>query len=331
MSKVLVTGGSGFIGSYVMRDLVDAGHEVVNADLHPPSGPAEWLLQGVSDQIVFAQVDVANLATVMEAFKNHAPSRVVHIAAVVHPEALDRQPGLAVNVNIGGTYNLLEASRIFGVERFVQFSSIGVMAPVQFEPQTVDHPVFLANHGPNVSFYGAAKVASEALAWAYYSAYGLDIRIVRPSAVYGFGQQHPIYIKPMVENALAGEPSRFSTGRDFPRDYTHVADVALLTRLLVDQPTDEVQDRVFFGATGEALVTAGEVAELVCSLIPGADIEVGESLDAFQEIDLKCRAVLSIENARTQLGFEPRFLQVREGLEDYINNYRQYAEERANG
>ncbi len=328
MSKVLVTGGSGFIGSHVIRELVDTGHEVVNADLRPPAGPAEWLLQDASDQITFVEMDVTNWSNLVAAFAEHRPSTVIHIAAIVHPEALDRQPGLAVSVNIGGTYNVLETSRLFDVERFVLFSSMGVLAPVQFEPQTVDHPIFLADHGPNVSFYGAAKVASEALAWAYNSAYGLDIRIIRPSAVYGFGQQHPIYVKPMVENSLAGEPTRFATGRDFPRDYTHAADVATLTRLMADQPADEVKDRVFFGATGEPLVTAGEIAEHVRSLIPGADIEVGEGLDAFQEIDLKCRAVLSIDNARTQLGFEPHFLQIRDGLEDYINKYRQYAEER---
>ncbi len=328
VSKVLVTGGSGFIGSHVIRDLVDTGHEVVNADLRPPVGPAEWLLADASDKITFAEMDVTNWSSLVTTFTEHRPAAVIHIAAIVNPEALDRQPGLAVNVNIGGTYNVLETSRLFDVERFILFSSMGVLAPVQFEPQTVDHPIFLADHGPNVSFYGAAKVASEALAWAYNSAYGLDIGIIRPSAVYGFGQQHPIYVKPMVENSLAGEPTRFPTGRNFPRDYTHAADVATLTRLMVDQPADKVKDRVFFGATGEALVTAGDIADHVRDLIPGADIEVGEGLDAFQEIDLKCRAVLSIDNARAQLGFEPRYLQIREGLEDYINKYRQYAEER---
>ncbi len=328
MSKVLVTGGSGFIGSHVIRDLVDTGHDVVNADLRPPVGPSEWLLQGTSDRTVFAQVDVTNWSSLVTAFTEHRPTAVIHIAAIVNPELLDRQPGLAVDVNIGGSYNVLETARLFEVERFLLFSSIGVMAPVQYEPQTVDHPIFLAEHGPNVSFYGAAKVASEALAWAYKSAYGLDIRIIRPSAVYGFGQQHPIYIKPMVENSLAGKPTRFPNGREFPRDYTHVADVATLTRLIIDKPADELKDRVFFGATGEPLVTAGEIADHVRSLIPGADIEVGEGLDAFQEIDLKCRAIMSIENSRTQLGFEPRFTQIRDGLENYISKYRQYAEER---
>jgi nucleoside-diphosphate-sugar epimerase len=325
-ADVLVTGASGFIGAYVLRELVRTGHQVVNADLRPPTGQAAWLLDEISGQITFAQVDVTHWSTLVDAFQRYSPRAVVHIAAIVDPIALDRNPSLAVDVNIGGAFNALEVSRLFGVERFVLFSSIGVLPPIQFEPITVDHPIFLADHGPNVSFYGAAKVAAEALTWSYHHAYGLDHMIVRPSAVYGFGQQYPIFIKPMVEGALGGDSVSFPTGRDFPRDYTHAADIAQLARLAVDAPSEQVRDRTFFGATGRPLVTAGELAAIVRELVPGAQIEVGDGLDHLQEIDVRCRGVLSIDNARAQLGYEPAFPDVRDGIADYIDHLVRYRE-----
>ena len=70
--------------------------------------------------------------------------------------------------------------------------------------------------------------------------------MLRPSAVYGFGMRHPIFVKPMVEDAVRGRPTRFANGREFPRDFTHVADVAQLTVRAVDAPAEGVRDRLFY-------------------------------------------------------------------------------------
>jgi nucleoside-diphosphate-sugar epimerase len=170
-------------------------------------------------------------------------------------------------------------------------------------------------------------VASEAFCWAFREEFGLDFIILRPSAVYGFGQGFPIFIKPMVENAVRGLPTRFETGREFPRDYTHVDDVAQLAVRAVDVPAEGVEDRVFYAATGQPLVTAGEVAEIVKGLIPGADIKIGSGLSEQDLIEIRYRGVLSIKNALEQLGFQPRFANIRDGIADYIETYRRYLAE----
>jgi nucleoside-diphosphate-sugar epimerase len=229
-----------------------------------------------------------------------------------------------MQVNVGGTLNALEAARLFGLKRVVYFSSIAVLPGLQYEPVDVNHPVLMAQEGPGESFYGAGKVASEAFCWAYRQAFGLDFIILRPSAVYGFGQGFPIFIKPMVENSVRGLPTRFETGREFPRDYTHVDDVAQLAVNAVDIAPEQVQDRVFYGATGQPLVTAGQVAELVKELVPGADIEIGSGLSEQDLVEIRYRGVLSIENAQEQLGFQPRFADIRDGVADYIATYRRY-------
>jgi len=324
---VLVTGGSGFIGSYVVRLLVERGDAVVNLDAREPGLEAAWWLGEAAEKVTTVLGGVDEWADVVAAFEEHRPDAVVHTAAIGSPVLLARRPGLAMRVNVGGTQNVLEAARVFGAGRFVYFSTIGVLPGIRYEPVDADHPVLLATEGPGASFYAASKVSAEALCWAYRQSFGADFVIIRPSAVYGFGMQYPIYVKPMVENAVRGLPTRFASGRLFPRDYTHAADVARLALGALDVPAGEVRDRVFYGATGRPLVTAGEVADAVRALIPGADIEVGPGLSEDDRIEIRYRGVLSIENAREQIGYEPRFADVREGLDDYARTYRRYLEE----
>jgi nucleoside-diphosphate-sugar epimerase len=92
-------------------------------------------------------------------------------------------------------------------------------------------------------------------------------------------------------------------------------------------PADRVKDRVFFVATGLPLVTAGEVAEVVKKLIPGADIEIGSGLSEADLIEIRYRGLMSINNAKEQLSYEPQFAEIEKGVSDYIKWYRQYLAE----
>lgn len=334
---VLVTGGSGFIGSYVTRRLAERGDTVINFDVREPGPEAAWWLQSrfdklttrVAGQIQFVQGSMDDWSDIVAVVKTHRPDGIIHTAAIVNPVLLSRRPALALNVNLSGTFNVLEAARLFNVGRVVYFSSIGVLPGIQYEPVDGNHPVILATEGPGASFYAAAKVSGEAFCWAYHQSFDLDFIILRPSAVYGFGMQWPIFIKPMVENSVRGEPTRFEKGREFPRDYTHAADLAQLTVKALDLPADKVQDRVFYGATGRPLVTAGQVADIVKKLIPDADIEIGSGLSEADLLEIRYRGVLSIDNARQQLGYEPQFADIEVGVANYIEIYRQYLGEQS--
>jgi nucleoside-diphosphate-sugar epimerase len=325
--RILVTGGSGFIGSYLLRALAARGDQVINADVREPGPEATWLLKPVAERIQFAQTPVDSWSSVVAVIKAHQPDAIIHAAAITNPVLLSQQPSLALRVMVEGAFNVLEAARLFGVARVVYLSSIGVLPAVQYQPIDVNHPLLLANEGPGSSFYGAAKVSAEAFCWAYRQSFGLDFITIRPSAVYGFGMQWPLFIKPMVENSVRGLPTRFECGREFPRDYTHAADVAQLALQAVDKPADQVQDRVFYGATGQPLVTAGQVAGLVKELIPGADIEIGSGLSQADLLEIRYRGVLSIQNGQEQLGYQPRFAHIRDGIMDYIETYRRYLAE----
>jgi nucleoside-diphosphate-sugar epimerase len=304
--------------------LAERGDAVINLDIRPPGPSASWLLGPLAKEVQFVQGGVDDLSEVLAAVERYRPDTIIHIAGIVDLAVLAKRHSLGFRVNVGGTLNLLEAAHLFGVKRMVYFSSIAVLPARQYEPIDVNHPVFLSTEGPGESFYGAGKVASEAFMWAYHQAFDLDFITIRPSAVYGFGQGFPIFIKPMVENSVKGQPTRFDTGREFPRDYTHVDDVAQLAIKAADVPPEKVIDRVFYAATGLPLVTAGEVAEVVKEIIPNADIEIGSGLSEQDLIEIRYRGVLSIKNAQDQLGFAPRYAHIRDGVRDYIDKYRRY-------
>ena len=131
---VMVTGGSGLVGSYVMRQLVEHGDTVINFDVREPDTEAAWWLKAVADQIRFVPGGVDSWGDLVSAIQTHRPDAIIHIAAVVNLPLLNKRPGLAKDVNFGGTFNVLEAARLFDIERVVYFSSIAVLPAIQYEP-----------------------------------------------------------------------------------------------------------------------------------------------------------------------------------------------------
>lgn len=322
---VMVTGGAGFIGSHIARRLAERGDRVVLLDLRPPAPEAAWLLAPVNERVSFVAASVDQWPEVMGAVSAHKPNAIVHTAAIGNPAAVAQKAVLALRVNVEGSINMLEATRLFGVKRIILFSSIGALPGIRYQPVDASHPVICNDEGPGSGFYGASKVAVEAFAYGYRNAFGTDFMVIRPSAVYGFGMQHPIFIKPMVENAINGVPTRFENGRDFPRDYTHVMDVAQLVVKGLDAPS--LRDRLFYGATGENLRTAGELAQIVRDQVPGAQIDIGAGLSDTDKLEIRYRGVLSIDNARTQLGYHPVYARLEDGVAQYMQTYRQYRSE----
>ena len=162
--------------------------------------------------------------------------------------------------------------------------------------------------------------------FAYHQALGFDFRTIRPSAVYGLGMnQYVGPIKAMVEHSVRGEPAHFEFGGSHPRPYTHARDIAGMVVAMLDAPGRRRPHLLRFDRSGQ-MVTTTEVAELVRDLVPGADVEIGEELSEAEKPVVSLRAQLSIENARTQLGWEPRYFSIRDGVAQYVEQYRAFHE-----
>jgi len=321
---VMVIGGSGFIGSYLGRHLVERGDRVVNYDIRPWMGELDWMIGPYKRGITYERGSVENWSQLCAVVKKHKVNKVAHAAAPIDLAYLSQAPKVAFDIIANGTVNVLETVRLMDVERLVFFSSIAVLPTIQYEPVDANHPTVMADEGPGSAAYGAAKLSGEAFCWAYHHGLGVDFVTIRPSAVYGFGSGNPIYIKPIVEGALRGEPVRFPSGREFPRDYTHVEDVAGVALAALNVPSEKLKHRVFYAATGQPLVTAGEIAEMVKDMIPSADIEIKPGLSDADRLEIRYRGLTDMKTVEEQLGYKLKYANVRDGIAEYIARYRQY-------
>jgi nucleoside-diphosphate-sugar epimerase len=323
---ILVTGGSGFIGSHLCRMLIERGDKVINFDVYPRRGPLAWLVREVEHEIVFEKGDVANLTQLIALLRKHKPNKIAHLAASIDMDSIESHPKQVYDQMVGGTVNVLEAMRLLGgVERLVNFSSIGVLATKQYEPLDCNHPTLMAMEGPG-GMYGAGKASCEAFCWAYAELFNLDIVQLRPSAAYGFFTTNSIFLNEMLEGALRGEKVRLPHGRNLPRDYTHVHDIAGIAIAALNVPASRLHHRVFYAASGmNPLMTGGQIADIVREMVPGADIDIGASMSpSMERNDIKIRGVHDVGPVEEQLGYQILYRDIRDGVKEYADRYCEY-------
>ena len=319
-NRIMVTGGAGFLGASIAHDLAARGDAVLIYDLFPPSGERAWLLDRVKGNVQFERRSIEDLSSLLWVMREYRIEKVIHCAAIADPIYLRQNPFMALRINVVGTMNVFEAVRLLQVERIVFASSNGVLTVKQYEPLDEDHPVLLPE-GPAAGFYGASKVACEAFGLSYWIYHGVNFIAVRPSSLFGFGMQIPLYLKPIIEESVRGLPVKLSAGKDTPRDYVYIKDIVSAFIKALDLERDRIKDRIFLIGTGKSLVTPGEAAQIVKEILPQSKIEMGESRPDRNEF--KHRGVITIERARKQLGYEPRY-SFRAGIEDYIKIYQEF-------
>jgi len=320
MATIMITGGSGFLGTYVTRSLAERGDRVVIFDAVGPAPVLAALTAPFEQQIVFVRGQVLDLAGMLRAVQQHNVERIFHAAALYDPPYSLDEPAITYQVNVTGTINVMETARLSGVQRVVQSSSIAVYAPRQYEPIDERHPISLPSAGNPLGPYGASKAAAEIVGLTYYSTNGVDFVALRNSAIYGHGMRYPMYIKPMVENSVRGLPTRFATGGDMCRDYTHVKDITQAVIKALDVPASALTQRVFNIGSG-TMHSAAQVAETVRIVLPNADIEIGAGLSELEQNDMRARGMLDLSAARQQLRYEPQFT-LEAGIRDYVAMFR---------
>ncbi|MBA2530494.1 MAG: NAD(P)-dependent oxidoreductase [Nocardioidaceae bacterium] len=222
--RVLVTGGSGFIGQHVVNALRADGHEVSVVDRTP-----------YPDADVRAVVGELEDAAVRGAAVASGTDAVVHLAAATSVLGSMERPALVHRVNVDVTAGLLELCREQGVRTFVMASTNAVVGAVD---DTMTEDVLLAPLTP----YGATKAAAEMLMSGYAGAYGLRTPSLRLTNVYGPGMHHKDSFIPRLLRAAAagGGVQVYGDGRQ-RRDLVHVTDVArAFAKSVVDWPSGPV-------------------------------------------------------------------------------------------
>lgn len=259
-SKILVIGGAGFIGGFLIRELLKTDvAEVVVFD-NFARGKLTNIQDSLSDprcKVFPYGGDVREVDIIDKAFEG--VDYVFHLAAMWLLHCKDF-PRTAFDVNINGTFNVLEACVKHGVKKLIYSSSASVYGDAMAVPMTEDHPF------NNKNFYGATKIAGEAMCTAFHDRYGLSIIGLRYMNVYGPGQdQHAVYsgVIPIMLNKIdANEPPVINGDGSQAYDFIYVEDVA---RANVSALTSE-QSFGFYNIGSEVQTTVKQLCDLILSL-----------------------------------------------------------------
>jgi nucleoside-diphosphate-sugar epimerase len=295
-----VTGGLGYCGTHIVRALVERGEQVVsyNRDFSEAHDVGVTPVQG----------ELFDIPRLLHTIREHDAARIVHTAAMSHPDLSIDFPVATFHANVDGTLNLLEAARLSGVRRIVSFSSETVYGHV-------DGPVSESAGLHPTTPYGVTKVAVELLADVYNRLYDSDVISLRLSEVYGPGNKMPTALRDMLIAAVHGEPFRMAEGGDHRFHFIHVEDAARATLCALDCARTE---HSVFNVNGGPQVSLHEAAEHVRRALPGADIELGPGcwhLDRQGEWDTSLAA--------RELGYTPA-IPLEEGIATYASWLRDH-------
>ena len=252
--RVLVTGGSGFIGSHVVDKLRAHGHEPVIYDLRR----SPWHENGSVEIVIGSVTDRAALGRAMADC-----DAVAHLAAVADVNDVHAEPEDAERVNARGTAAVLEAARRAGVDRVVYASTIWVYSDT--ESVEVDEDTLLP---PPSHLYTSTKLAGELYCRSYQELYGIDYTILRFGIPYGPRAREAAVIPAFVNKALAGEPLTLSGDGLQSRRFVYVEDLAEGVALGLS----EVARNRVYNLTSNEDITIKQIAETVQQLVGNTEI-----------------------------------------------------------
>lgn len=261
---VLITGGTGFVGSYVARTLIRRGESVVTFDNLPSNVIDEVLSPEERTEVKTYRGDVTNLGDLAHVIQEHKIDSIVHLASMLHP-ACNEYPDKAVDVNIKGQVQVLEAARLFNLRKIVWASSIVVFGQGARYIQPVPND---APHYP-VSVYGSTKSSAEFITDHYIKTWSIDALGLRLTLVYGPGRVRgaTAFVNELLMKPPVGQPAHVLFGDDAV-DWQYVEDVAsLFDRCLQAERTKTTVFNTCFDVR-----SIREVGAYVKSLIPDAQI-----------------------------------------------------------
>lgn len=273
---VLITGGTGFIGSKVARNLLSKDQSVVCMDY----APNPQLLADLSEdsRLIIVQGDTTHMDDIVAAMRDHDVKRVIHLAALL-PPATEDEPRLAMRINVMGATNVFEAAARLGLERVVYASSVAAYDDQKYYG---DRPVNEDDDVRPYIIYGHTKVMNEVVARRYTEVLGLDTRALRPASVFGLGRM----------SGRSAEVSRLICGAAIDGSFTstqspqqtssliHVDDIVeMFVRLCLAESL--ARDTYVSGGTTASLQ---EIAALVIKHLPDAEISFPDDVALYPNL-----------------------------------------------
>ena len=272
MSKSIVTGGCGFIGSHLVKRLVSLGHEVIVLDRVKPNDPCEgatYYLQDISE----------NYSKYIHLFES--VNNVFHLASEVSIPYCVEKPNESMYNNIVSSMNVLECSRVHNIDKFILSSTCAIYGNTLFNPNYEHQQVQCLNT------YSISKYSAEQLCEMYYNLYGLKTVIFRYFNVYGEGQHKTGQYAPVMSifkrQRDNKEPLTVVEPGYQTRDFIHVNDI-VHANILASQTNLDKYGEVFNVGTGEG-TDIQTIADLISDYQTSVPQRSGEVLHSKANTD----------------------------------------------
>ena len=332
--KILVTGGAGFIGSAVVRHIInDTQDSVVNVDKLTYAGNLDNLASvSGSTRYAFEQVDISNRAELDRVFTQHQPNAVMHLAAESHVDRSINSAGEFIQTNIIGTFTLLEAAR-----QYWQTMLPEKQAAFKFHHISTDE-VYGDLHGTDDLFtetipyapsspYSASKASSDHLVRAWLRTYGLPTIVTNCSNNYGYYHFPEKLIPLMILNALAGKPLPvYGNGLQI-RDWLFVEDHARALYQVITH--GKIGETYNIGGFNEKtnIDVVKKICELLEELAPNKPQGVNQYVDLITHVTDRAghdvRYAIDARKIERELGWKPQETfesGIRKTVEWYLAN-----------
>jgi len=300
--SVLVTGGQGFIGSWLVERLLEEGARVL-VPQRPAPERSRFRLLGLESRCEAMSLDLLDFASLLRVLEEHQVDAVFHLAAHTVVGQADRSPLPAFETNIRGTYNLLEACRMARLKRADRHVVIASSAHVYGKQGGLPCPETspLRPVGP----YDVSKACVDMIARCYAVTHDMPVAVTRMSNVYGGGDLNFSRLVPASARALvAGDAPVIHSDGTPERDYLYVED-AVDAYLAVE---GSLRERDLWGrawnAGGATPIAAGEV---VRTLIEAAGTDLEPEIEGGESSDVVDSRWVDSAEIRTLLGWEPRW------------------------
>jgi UDP-glucose 4-epimerase len=312
-NRIFVTGGAGFIGTTLARELVDRNTIVAADNLHRDALSGTDLAEHPNFE--FHQADVLDADAMAELARG--ATHIVHCAAIAGVDTVLESPVRTMRVNVIGTYNVLEAALAtrHTLRRFVDFSTSEVFGTHAFRVQEGEVST-IGSVGEARWTYAVSKLAGEHMAHAYHDELELPTVTVHPFNVYGPGQIGGGAIRAFIEGALAGRDLVIHGDGSQIRAWCYVTDMISGVLACLERP--QAVGQTFNIGNPRSAVTIYDLAQRIKRLT-GCSGEIVFQPLHYADVELR---IPNVEKAREQLGWEPQ-VELDEGLARTIAWYRE--------
>lgn len=314
--RVFVTGGTGFAGSWLTRDLVNRGAYVVCLirDWDPRS---ELIRCGAVNRVTVVSGSLEDYRTVERAINEHEVDTVIHLGAQTIVGTARRDPLSTFEANIRGTYHVLEACRVHCqlIKSIVVASSDKAYGETDVLPYTEAMPV----NGRHP--YDVSKSCTDLIAMSYARTYGLPVTVARCGNIYGGGDLNWSRIVPStIRSILHGHRPIIRSDGTYTRDYVYVQDIVEAYLLLAERAADGDMRGEAFNFSPERAVTVFEIVDRVRAAMGREDLEPIVLNEAVAEIRDQ---YLDAGKAKSRLAWAPRY-SLEDGLAETVDWYRAF-------